>query len=88
MNNSTLKSKSDRRQKRAAIFLSLTFLLFIGIEVYYFFLKTNWKFSVSSTLFIAFLNLNILFLLLLIFLVLRNVAKLALKRRMGVLGKG
>src|SRR3989304_6199493 len=86
MNNSTLKSKSDRRQKRAAIFLSLTFLLFIGIEVYYFFLKTNWKFSVSSTLFIAFLNLNILFLLLLIFLVLRNVAKLALERRMGVLG--
>src|SRR3989337_1201053 len=86
MNDSVLKSKSDRRQRKVAIFLSLTFLLFMGIEVYYFFLKTNWKFSVSSTLLIAFLNINILFLLLLIFLVLRNVAKLALERRMGVLG--
>ena len=86
MNDSVLKSKSDSRQRKVAIFLSLTFLLFMGIEVYYFFLKTNWKFSVSSTLLIAFLNLNILFLLLLIFLVLRNVAKLALEKREGVLG--
>ena len=86
MNDNTLITTKDRSRKKFVIFLSLIFLLFIGIEGYYFFLKTNWKFSVSSTLLIAFLNINILFLLLFIFLVLRNVAKLALERRMGVLG--
>lgn len=85
MSDTTLKT-TDQTRKKSIIFLSMIFLLFIGIEVYYFFLKTNWKFSVSSTLLIVFLNINIIFLLLLIFLVLRNVAKLALERRMGVLG--
>ncbi|KKW33109.1 MAG: Sensor histidine kinase, HAMP and PAS domain-containing [Candidatus Uhrbacteria bacterium GW2011_GWA2_52_8d] len=40
----------------------------------------------SSTLLISFLNLNILFLLILMVLVMRNVTKLVLERKRGVLG--
>lgn len=77
---------SERWRKRTLFLFLAMFLLFVGMEVYFLFIKTNWKISLSSTLLISFLNLNILVLLLLMVLVMRNVAKLVLERRRGVLG--
>lgn len=86
MNSDALNPKSEGRRKRFALIIFSIFLLLIGTEAYFLFLKTDWRVSVSSTLLISFLNLNILFLLLLMILVMRNVAKLVLERRKGVLG--
>ncbi len=86
MNNDALNPEPEGRRKRSALILFSLFLLLIGAEAYFFFLKTNWRVSVSSTLLASFLNLNILFLLLLMVLVMRNVTKLVLERKRGVLG--
>ncbi|MBI5369635.1 hypothetical protein HZA85_00355, partial [Candidatus Uhrbacteria bacterium] len=76
----------ERGRKRAVLLFMAIFLLFVGMEAYFLFIQTNWKMSLSSTLLISFLNLNILVLLTLMVLVMRNVAKLVLERRKGVLG--
>lgn len=83
----TLNINPEPRRKRLIILLSI-FLLFLGVEGYFLFFKTNWRLSLSSTLLISFLNLNVFILLLFMVLVMRNVAKLVLERRRGVLGAG
>jgi two-component system nitrogen regulation sensor histidine kinase NtrY len=86
MAENLLNSPSVANRKRSILLFLSIFLLFIGVEGYFLFLKTNWRPSPSSVLLIAFLNMNVFFLLLLIFLVMRNVAKLVLERKRGVQG--
>ncbi|WP_291322733.1 ATP-binding protein [Desulfonatronospira sp.] len=72
----------ERRRRRKEIYIALAAAGLIGlltwIELHFF--------GVESYLFLAFFNLNLILLLLVLFLVLRNIFKLVIERKRKVLG--
>ncbi len=72
----------EKRRRRREIYIALAAVGLIGlltwIELHFF--------GVESYLFLAFFNLNLILLLLVLFLVVRNVFKLVIERRRKVLG--
>src|SRR5437879_6621379 len=86
--NSALPADEVRRRRREAIIIAATAVVFLVLAIF----ETRLpRFSNSSSLsgniiFFLLINLNLILLILLIFLVTRNLVKLVFERRRGVFG--
>ncbi len=76
------------RRRRERLIILITAVLIAGLTILEsYFSRTSGKLPLSSNILVYFiLNLNIILLVLLIFLVIRNVVKLIFERRHGILG--
>jgi len=76
------------RRRRERLIILITAVLITGLTILEsYFSRTSGKLPLSSNLLVYFiLNINIILLVLLIFLVIRNVVKLIFERRHGILG--
>ncbi len=87
MNQQDLKSK-EKRRKIERVLVAATFVLILGVgflQGWFFRLRTDLP-LLSNLLLFAFVNLNVLLLLLLAYLVLRNIVKLVFERKRNVPG--
>ncbi|MFH0813495.1 MAG: ATP-binding protein [Pseudomonadota bacterium] len=87
-----VKTKLDpreklRRRRERYIIIIISFLIITLTLLESYFSKTQGKIPITNNLLVYFLlNINILLLILLVFLVIRNVVKLIFERRRGILG--
>lgn len=87
-----VKTKLDpreklRRRRERYIIIIISFLIITLTLLESYFSKTRGKIPITNNLLVYFLlNINILLLILLVFLVIRNVVKLIFERRRGILG--
>ncbi len=83
MENTELQRR--RREKITGVLVFFFILLFTGIELYLLRLSSKLPF-VNSIFFFGLMNLNVILIMLLLFLVFRNVVKLVLDERKGNVG--
>lgn len=79
------EQRRRRRERVIALVLFLFILAFTGVEVYLLRLSSKLPF-VNSIFFFGLMNLNVVLIMLLLFLVFRNVVKLVLDERRGRVG--
>jgi two-component system, NtrC family, nitrogen regulation sensor histidine kinase NtrY len=84
----TAEQKEARRRKREVVLILCTFLVFLlltAVELSLGKIHTALPFN-DNVLFFAIININIILILLMIFLITRNIVKLVFERRQRVLG--
>jgi two-component system nitrogen regulation sensor histidine kinase NtrY len=84
---SVLTKKNKKRKRELYIIISVFFLLLISIFLEIFIVRYKGNLPFAHNIFVhGLININLILLLLLIFLVIRNVVKLFFERKRGILG--
>ena len=81
-----IKESQKRRRERIAIVITLLLIVFLSLLENQLFRQNAFPPVGNSILIFGLININIILILLLIFLIIRNVVKLIFERRHGIIG--